>query len=121
MLAPAGYVSGFNRRASALSVLVIEPRSEMLSAIVERYLLRVSFAVAAVPGHALTAAKVFAFDGVVVPATLEHRDELIARLAETRAAHILDEEDPIVIARELRATAFARGARSSVRRQLLRA
>ena len=121
MLERGGYVSGFNRRAPALSVLVVEPRAELLSATAERYLLRMSFAVAVLPEYVLTAANVFTFDGVVVPAALENREELIARLGATFSARILDDDDPIAIARQLRATAFGRGVRSPTRRQLLRA
>jgi hypothetical protein len=116
-------VNGFNRRAPGISVLIVEPRPDQLSTTVARYLLRVSFAMAALPEHVVAAANIVAFDGVVIPANLEPatRADLIERLVAAGVTRMLDIDDPIVVARELRTIALTRGVRSAARRHLLHA
>jgi hypothetical protein len=123
VVARAGYVNGYNRRAPGLSVLIVEPREEQLATTVARYVLRVSFAMAALPDHALAAANIVAFDGVVVPPAIDEavRGDLIERLVSSGVSRIVECDDPIVVARELRTIALTRGVRSAARRHLLHA
>jgi hypothetical protein len=106
-----------------VSVLIVEPRGDQLATTVARYLLRVSFAMAALPEHAVAAASIVAFDGVVVPSAVEPatRADLIGQLVGAGVTRILDVDDPIVVARELRTLALSRGVLSAARRHLLHA
>jgi hypothetical protein len=100
----AGYVHGYNRRAPALSVLIVEPRAAKLDETVARYLVRCSFAMAAVPQRAASAVQMFAFDAIVVPPGID-AGEL------GKFARVFDQDDPIAVARALRSTAVARRPR----------
>ena len=104
MSASAGYVHGYNGRAPALSVLIIEPRADALHETVARYLDRCSFVMAALPAQAASASRMFAFDGIVVPPGTELPAAFVG-------ARVIERDDPLAVARELRAVALARRPR----------
>ncbi|MBV8757447.1 MAG: hypothetical protein JO257_09240 [Deltaproteobacteria bacterium] len=66
-----------------------------------RFQQRFSFAVAALPEQALHATAMFEFDAIVVPRTLADRELLVAQLGASR---VYETVDPIVVARDLRAS-----------------
>ncbi len=103
----AGYHHGYNRRAPALALLIVEPQPELLRVTVARYLVRASFAMAVLPGQVAAAARMFAFDGIVLPSTLdaETRADVLTDLGPRRP-RVVDIDDPIRVARALRTHAL---------------
>jgi hypothetical protein len=98
----SGYCIGYSRRLPRLAVLVVENDRHALEALVRRFQLRFSFAVAALPEHAVSATAMFEFDAIVVPRAIADRELLVAQLGASR---VYESADPIVVARELRAGA----------------
>lgn len=104
-----GYVHGYNRRAPALSLLIVEPRQDLLRATLARYLVRASFAMAVLPANVAAAARMFAFDAVVVPPALDPTLRADVLLDLGPRARVIEIDDPLAVTRELRATALRRG------------
>lgn len=98
-----GYCIGYSRRLPRLAVLVVDDDRDVLEAIVRRFQQRFSFAVAALPEHAVSATAMFEFDAIVVPRTIAERELLVAQLGASR---VYETADPIVVARDLRASAL---------------
>jgi len=94
-----GYFKGYNGRRPFTSVLVVEPDELALAVTVQRYLARFSFVVAALPARAAAVAALFRFDGIVLPASCD--------LVLPGPRFQID--DPIRVARELRAVAKCHG------------
>lgn len=115
MSASAGYVHGYNRRAPALSVLIVQAPSDSMCETVGRYLDRCSFVMAALPHAAASAVRTLAFDGVVVPPTIDGamRAAVLAGLPAAGGPRVIERDDPVSVARELRALAVARRSRAS--------
>jgi hypothetical protein len=95
----SGYCIGYSRRVPRLAVLVVENDRTALEAIVRRFQQRFSFAVAALPAHAVSATTMFDFDAIVVPRAIAERERLVAQLGGSRIYEICD---PIAVARDLR-------------------
>ena len=98
----SGYCIGYSRRLPRLAVLVVHDDRDALEAIVRRFQQRFSFAVAALPDHAVSATAMFEFDAIVVPRAIADRELLVAQLGSSR---VYETVDPLVIARELRSSA----------------
>lgn len=98
-----GYCVGYSRRLPRLAVLVVEEDRASLDAIVRRFQQRFSFAVAALPEHAVSATAMFEFDAIVVPATIPERELLVAQLGSSR---VYETADPVRVARDLRSSAL---------------